>query len=156
MKIIPILIGTGLAYIIYKSIDKKSSGKTGQTREQLVKQAQTNNLSAEIDFVVSGGFLGEKTIATPTYIKNKIGPAISIIRDIICENMPILSESRPIVTVKDTNLGYTIRIDWPATFTDNRPGDVPTSLRDCLLAGINARLDSKTRKRIKRFRVFRD
>lgn len=156
MKLFPILVGTGLAYLIYRTIDKKSSGKTAQTEEDLEKIARTNNLSAEVDFAVSGGLLGEKTFIDAEYIKKKISPAISIVRDIVCENMPTLADTRPVIKVKEIDLGYTIRMDWPATFIDNRPGDVPTSLRDCLLAGITARLDSKSRKRIKRFRVFRD
>ena len=45
MKIIPILIGTGLAYLIYKTVNKNSSGKTAQTERDLEKIARTKAIA---------------------------------------------------------------------------------------------------------------
>jgi hypothetical protein len=157
VKPIAFIAGAGTAYLIYRGISSKTKGpKRAQTEEELHKIPSGHNLSAEVDFTVSSGLFGEKTLASPEYIKNKVAPAVKVLRTIICEHMPVLADVQPEVIVKDINTGYTIRINWPATFIDNNRGDVSTELRDCIYAGVKSKLDSDTRKRITRFRIFRD
>jgi hypothetical protein len=160
MKLFPILIGGGIAYLIYRGASSiaSSKGKTPQTPEQETetKIAKTNNLTAEVDIQVSGGFLGEKTVYSAEDIKNAIKPVLKTVREVICEDMPVLADTTAQVKVTNTDLGYTVRIDWPATFHNTIRGDVPPALRDCLYNGIKSRLDSRVLGRIKRFRVFRD
>ena len=154
MKPIAFIAGAGIAYLIYRGISSKSSGKRELTAEEMHKTPTGNILSAEVEFEVSG--LEKSLKASPEYVKNKIAPAVTIIRSIACNHMPVLSDVQPKILVRDSHIGYVIRINWPATFSDSNRGDVSPELRDCIYKGVMAHLDSKTKERVKRFRIFRD
>lgn len=155
MKPLSFIIGGGIAYLIYRGISsiKIVPIKKPQSAENLTRLAQTSNLSAEVEFEVSGL---EKTLGAKGQIEDHIGPIIALIRTVVCEKMPVLSQERPKVLLTSSHIGYIVRVDWPATFTDTTRGDVPISLRNCIYQGIISQVDPRVKPRIKRFRVFRD
>lgn len=159
MKPIAFIAGAGLAYIIYKAIgEKESSNNTTKIPESQLggpgsKVATSNNMIVEVQLTVSGF---EKLRASPSYIRERVTPAVLEAGRLVCAHAPVLQGTNPKIEPISNSRGYLVRISWPARWSSNRSGLVRQSVSECLKAGFLASsAGKKVANRITSFKVFR-